>query len=284
VCNFSLQIASNHYIEDGIPGQVLGFCLEDGVIVKAMFEKYASDYACSRPEYPIEIKNLLFEHFSINLDSVIVDIACGSGIFTQMLACRREPYLVAGIDRSHALLAAGIRFYGDFCFEPVCGCGEIIPLKDESCDLITVAQGFHWMHRQRSLSEIVRVLKPGGGIALLWYRRKDMHEPHQAFIEELTHKYNPNYDPKFMDSDYMGMLISDGRFRDLGQRRFYGAKSFDMPTYIKWQRSKSFIGDAMEPDILDDFLREVETGIRQFFPNGVITEEFKYDLIWARKR
>jgi ubiquinone/menaquinone biosynthesis C-methylase UbiE len=255
-----------------------------------MFEKYADDYACSRPGYPVEIKNFLFEQFSINPHSVIADIACGSGIFTQLMTCPQnsddhdKPHLVAGIDRSRALLRAGVKFYGDLCFPPVCGSGESIPLKNLSCDLVTVAQGFHWMQRQKSLSEMVRILKPGGRIALLFYRRKNLHEPHQAFIEELTYKYNPNYDPKFMDADYMGMLISDGRFNEFGQKRFYADKSYDMQTYLRWQRSKSFIGDAMEPDILDDFLCEVERGIGQFFPDGIITEEFKYDLVWGRRR
>jgi len=250
---------------------------------KPLFEKYADDYACSRPDYPLEIRSLLFEHFNISSNSIIIDIACGSGIFTQLLACCKTAGLVAGIDRSTALLRAGRKFYADLCFQPLCGSGEIIPIKSASCDLVSVAQGFHWMQRQKSLSEIVRILKPGGGIALVWYRRKDLRQPHQAFIEELTHKYNPNYDPGFMDADYIGMLVDDGRFRDIEQRRFYGSKAYDLGTYIKWQRSKSFIGDAMEPDILEDFLKLVEDRVSRFFPNGTIVEEFKYDLVWARR-
>jgi ubiquinone/menaquinone biosynthesis C-methylase UbiE len=251
---------------------------------KPLFETYANDYACSRPGYPREIKEFLFGKFGIGPESALVDIACGSGIFTQLMACGHEPAVVIGLDRSQILLKAGFRFYKEYCFTPVCGCGEVMPLKSESCDLVSIAQGFHWMQRQKSLSEIVRILKPGGGIGLIWYRRKDLREPHQAFIEELTYHYNPNYDPKFMDADYIGMLINDGRFCDIGQKRFYGTKIYDMDTYIKWQRSKSFIGDAMEPDMLEDFLRQVETGVREFFPDGVITEEFKYDLVWAKRK
>jgi hypothetical protein len=87
-----------------------------------------------------------------------------------------------------------------------------------------------------------------------------------------------------MDADYVGMLLNDGRFQDIGQKRFYGSKIYDMKTYIHWQRSKSYIGDAMEEDILETFLQQVENGIGQFFPDGIIKEEFKYDLIWARKK
>jgi SAM-dependent methyltransferase len=251
---------------------------------KPLFEKYAEDYACSRPGYPPEIKSFLFDHFSIDYSSTIIDIACGSGIFTQLLSCEHQAGMVAGIDRSFQLLDAGINYYRDFCFEAICGCGETIPLKSNICELVTVAQGFHWMQRQRSLSEFARILRPAGGIALIWYRRKDLKEPHQAFIENLTHQYNPNYDPGMIDADYVGMLYDDGRFAEIGEKRFYGCKTYDIETYLRWQRSKSFIGDAMEPDILDDFLSQVERGIYQFFPDGNITEEFRYDLVWARKR
>jgi ubiquinone/menaquinone biosynthesis C-methylase UbiE len=250
---------------------------------RPLFEKFAEDYACSRPGYPAEIRPFLFDRFSINSDSILVDIACGPGMFTQLLACGHDSALVTGVDRSLPLLNAGIRYYRNFRFEAVCGCGELLPIKSESCDMITVAQAFHWMHQKRSLSEIVRTLKHGGGLSIISYRRKDLKEPHQAFIENLTYQFNPNYDPAFMDINYVEMLLGDGRFREIGQKRFYSSQNYSLEKYLRWQRSKSYIGDAMEPDILDDFLNQVESGMRQFFPDGTITEEFKFDVIWARK-
>ena len=251
---------------------------------KPLFEKFADDFASSRPGYPVDIKIYLFDMFSIGPDSVIADIACGSGIFTQLLSCKEDIKLAVGIDRSLPLLRAGMSFFGKYCFRPLCGDGETISIKSNSCDLVTVAQGFHWMNRQKSLSEISRILKPGGGIALVWYRRASLTEPHQKFIEELTYKYNPNYDPRFMDADYAGMLIQDRGYEDIGQRRFFASKIYDLPTYIRWQRSKSFIGDAMDENMLDEFLEKVERAMQRFFPDDIITEEFKYDLIYGRKK
>lgn len=251
---------------------------------KPPFEKFADDYASSRPSYPDDIRSFLFDLFDIDSTSRITDIACGSGIFTQLLSCERDSGCVVGLDHSLPLLMAGMRYFEEFCFKPLCGSGEMLPLKSKCCDLVTVAQGFHWMNRQESLAEINRILKPGGGIALVWYRRKNLTKPHQAFIERLTHKYNPNYNPKFMNADYVGMLFADGRFTDIGQKRFYASRTYNRETYIKWQRSKSFIGDAMDEDMLEEFLEKVQKEISRFFPDGIITEEFKYDLIYGRRK
>lgn len=249
-----------------------------------LFEKFADDYACSRPGYPEEIKTFLLDRFNIDSRSIVADVACGSGIFTQLLSCNENLKAVVGFEQSMPLLRAGVKFYEDYCFHPVSGSGEDIALKSQSCELVSVAQGFHWLNRTRSLGEISRVLKPGGGIALVWYRRKSLSDPHQAFIEDLTFKYNPNYDPRFMDADYVGMLMADGRFEDIGQRRFYSTCTFGLETYIKWQRSKSFIGDAMDEEVLEEFLKKVEDKISGFFPDGKIVEEFKYDLIFGRRK
>ncbi|MEE9553613.1 MAG: methyltransferase domain-containing protein [candidate division Zixibacteria bacterium] len=251
---------------------------------KPLFEKFADDFAASRPEYPEEIKRSLFSLFSIKNGSVIADIACGSGLFTQSLSCKDRNRTVIGVDHSMPLLRAGMRFFGNYCFEPLCATGESLSFNSGSFDLVTVAQGFHWMNRQKSLSEISRILKPGGGIALIWYRRSTLTSPHQEFIEKLTYQYNPNYDPKFMDADYVGMLVKNGGYTDIGQKRFYGSKTYDLPTYIRWQRSKSFIGDAMDENMLEEFLQKVETAMQQYFPDGIITEDFKYDLIYGRKK
>jgi SAM-dependent methyltransferase len=47
------------------------------------------------------------------------------------------------------------------------GVAEAIPLPDDSVEAVTVADGFHWFDQATALTEIRRVLRPGGGLAVL---------------------------------------------------------------------------------------------------------------------
>jgi SAM-dependent methyltransferase len=48
------------------------------------------------------------------------------------------------------------------------GLAEAIPLPDASVDAVTVADAIHWFDHAAAIEEIRRVLRPGGGLAVLW--------------------------------------------------------------------------------------------------------------------
>ena len=64
------------------------------------------------------------------------------------------------------------------------GTAEEIPLPDASVDAVTAAHAFHWFDYERALVEIRRVLRPGGGVGLIWNSR-DLDDPLQRRLEEL---------------------------------------------------------------------------------------------------
>lgn len=48
------------------------------------------------------------------------------------------------------------------------GTAEDIPLPDDSVDAVFCGEAFHWFDATVALEEIARVLKPRGGLALMW--------------------------------------------------------------------------------------------------------------------
>jgi len=59
--------------------------------------------------------------------------------------------------------------------------------------LITVAQAFHWMEVEATKREFLRILKPGGHIALVW----NLRLTHTAFLqayEDMTREFGQHYE------------------------------------------------------------------------------------------
>jgi SAM-dependent methyltransferase len=52
--------------------------------------------------------------------------------------------------------------------EVLVGTGEQIPLPDGSVDAVFVGDAFHWFDGPAAVAELARVLRPSGGVALLW--------------------------------------------------------------------------------------------------------------------
>ena len=48
------------------------------------------------------------------------------------------------------------------------GVADAIPLPDAGADALFVAEAFHWFATKEAVAELARVLRPGGGLALLW--------------------------------------------------------------------------------------------------------------------
>ena len=99
----------------------------------------------------------------------VLDLGCGVGIDSQMAAFSLQPPgRVIGMDITRELLYRAKEYSAS---HPVCdwvaGDGEHLPLRSECVDLVIANGSFNLMpHKQQVLSEINRVLKPGGYLSL----------------------------------------------------------------------------------------------------------------------
>jgi SAM-dependent methyltransferase len=117
-------------------------------------------------------------------NSTVLDLAAGTGKFTRQLVSTGARILavepVAGMRAKLVDMLPAI--------EPLEGTAEAIPLPDGTVDAVTVAQAFHWFRGPVALAEIRRILRPAGGLALVWNvrdetvdwvrRLSDLMDPH----------------------------------------------------------------------------------------------------------
>ncbi len=94
----------------------------------------------------------------------VVDLGAGTGALTRLLV-GRVPDVVAvePDDRMRAVLSEAVP-----AARAVAGRGESMPLPDASADAVIASTSWHWMDLVPTLTEVARVLTPGGVLGVLW--------------------------------------------------------------------------------------------------------------------
>jgi len=121
----------------------------------------------------------------------ILDIATGTGDFAIMLA-GIKPKKIVGLDISPGMLEIGkkkVKEKGlDNLIEMILGDSENLPFADNSFDVVTVGFGVrNFENLDKGLSEINRVLRPGGILVVL-----ETSQPDKAPFKQL-YKFHSKY-------------------------------------------------------------------------------------------
>ncbi len=173
----------------------------------AQFASVAGAYERGRPEYAPAVVGALSAELGLAPDAPVLDLAAGTGKLTRAL-------LAAGLDVIAVEPQAPLRHPlaasvgADRVRE---GLAEAIPLEDASVDAVTVADAFHWFDHTPALAEIRRVLRPGGGLAVLstipdWQGASWAHE-----LGELMARLRPEH-PHFDGPSWQDAVRAAGRW------------------------------------------------------------------------
>ncbi|HEV3229712.1 MAG TPA: class I SAM-dependent methyltransferase [Solirubrobacteraceae bacterium] len=247
------------------------------------FAAGADAYQNARPSWPLEAVDCAFEDWQIDPSGgLVIDLAAGTGRLTAQLARRCQQLLAI---EPVAEMRAHIRGV-----PAVAGTAEQLPLDDSSAQAMFVAEAFHWFDYPAALAEAARVLRRGGGLAVMWNHAlsNDDQTPVRAALTELIrpHLYHPKTvrwlerDARTDESWRMGPGWE--AFEPLSNREFVHEQDATRQTLVSLVGSWSFIA-ALDEQTRTDLLRRVDELLRA---HGVerYRQRWRCDLFLTRRR
>lgn len=122
------------------------------------FTDKADIYAKYRPSYPNEYIEYLLSANELNENQIVADIGSGTGIFSrQLLDSGLHVIGVEPNDDMRKMAEQSLKRYPRF--QSIKATAENTTLKENSVDLVTVAQAFHWFDKEAFKIECQRILK-----------------------------------------------------------------------------------------------------------------------------
>lgn len=211
------------------------------------FSSRVENYVKYRPGYPPAVVALLAEVCALTPAGLLADIGCGTGQLAR--AFLEQGHRVVGVEPNREMREAGARLLAGFpAFTAIEGTAEATTLPDASIDLVMAGQAFHWFAPAATRREFVRILKPGGWVALVWNERRTAGSDFLAGFDALLRRYAPEYEAsnhRNVDATAIAAFFAPGRAE---LRGFETAQQFDAAGIAGRLLSSSYAPESGHPN------------------------------------
>jgi SAM-dependent methyltransferase len=246
---------------------------QDRTPVRALsFDSVAEQYDTGRPGYPAALFDAIEEASGVALDGPrVVDVGAGTGIATRSLV-QRGARPVA-VEPGPGMAARLHQVLPDVPL--VRAIGDALPLAGATADLITYAQSWHWTDRARAHREAMRVLRPGGALALFW-NVSDQDVPWIAAQDARLAAHGGDGAHGIHSAREEGPLLPPGTART--ERRVSWTRTVPLDVHLANLGSHS-VFRVLGDEATAAFLDAERAALTDVFPDGRIEEAYHVDLV-----
>lgn len=244
------------------------------------FARASEAYEQGRPGYPPSAVVRLARELQLGSGRIVLDLGAGTGKLTALLVgTGAEVVAVEPVAEMRAVLEGelpGVR--------ALPGAAEAMPLDASSVDAATVGQAFHWFHGDEALAEIHRVLRPGGGLGLVW----NVRDTSLSWVARLTEIIEPHRGdaPAYRTGAWREALERTDLFGPLGHAEMRHVHHLTPDAVVARIASVSFIAalpQAERDGVLAD-VREILATDPETRGHAEVGLPYRADIYWTKRR
>lgn len=236
------------------------------------FQQGADAYERGRPGYAPEVVKWLWQELRLGPGRTVVDVAAGTGKLTRELV--PSGAVVIAVEPVAAMRAVLEHMVPEA--RALDGTAEALPIDDGAVDAITAASAFHWFDGPAAGAEFHRVLRPGGGLALLWNRRR-LDQPIHRAVDQIIGRYRRRT-PSHHRGEWREPLESGGLFLPAAERQVPFEQVLDADGFVDRFSSISYVAALPdgERERVVERLRAVAAGAGHPIRLGYTAEVYLY--------
>jgi SAM-dependent methyltransferase len=229
---------------------------------------------------------------SVAPGQTVLDVACGTGALTLAAADIVGPSgKVVGLDANPEMLAVALRKPGSIEWRE--GTAENLPFDDASFDAVVSQFGFMFFDdRPRALSEMMRVLKPGGRLAVAVCGAVERSPGYGVFALLLDRLFGEDVGNAFRapfvlgDPEMLTAIASEADIKGATVEERNGTVRFkNIAEMVTTERACVWtLGGILDKDQFDLLLREAEEVLRPYADgDGFVSFDMPAVILIARK-